>query len=62
VLLAWQRLVWRNIPGTGVEFQAAGSQQLGRDTVEAVVWPMSQAAAVVLDRLLRAAGNAKCRP
>src|SRR5437868_8623760 len=27
--------------------------QLGRDTVEAVVWPMSEAAAVVLDRSLR---------
>jgi ParB/RepB/Spo0J family partition protein len=28
-------------------------RQLGRDTVEAVVWPMSEAAAVVLDRSLR---------
>src|SRR6185295_2557052 len=28
-------------------------QQLGRDTVEAVVWPMSEAAAVLLDRSLR---------
>src|SRR5207253_10649626 len=28
-------------------------EQLGRDTVEAVVWPMSEAAAVLLDRLLR---------
>jgi ParB/RepB/Spo0J family partition protein len=28
-------------------------EQLGRDTVEAVVWPMSEAAAVVLDRSLR---------
>src|SRR6266545_8062731 len=27
--------------------------QLGRDTVEAVVWPMSEAAAVLLDRTLR---------
>src|ERR1017187_8158337 len=27
--------------------------QLGRDTVEAVVWPMSEAAAVLLDRSLR---------
>jgi ParB-like chromosome segregation protein Spo0J len=30
-------------------------QQLGRDTVEAVVWPMSEAAAVLLDRSLRLA-------
>jgi ParB/RepB/Spo0J family partition protein len=28
-------------------------EQLGRDTVEAVVWPMGEAAAVVLDRSLR---------
>jgi ParB/RepB/Spo0J family partition protein len=28
-------------------------RQLGRDTVEAVVWPMSEAAAVLLDRSLR---------
>jgi len=28
-------------------------QQLGRDTVEAVVWPMSEAEALVLDRSLR---------
>jgi len=28
-------------------------EQLGRDTVEAVVWPMSEAAAVLLDRTLR---------
>jgi ParB family chromosome partitioning protein len=28
----------------------AALEQLGRDTVEAVVWPMSEAAAVVLDR------------
>jgi ParB family transcriptional regulator, chromosome partitioning protein len=28
-------------------------KQLGRDTVEAVVWPMSEAAAVLLDRTLR---------
>src|ERR1700738_4019092 len=31
----------------------AALEQLGRDTVEAVVWPMSQAAAVLLDRSLR---------
>jgi ParB family transcriptional regulator, chromosome partitioning protein len=31
----------------------AALQQLGRDTVEAVVWPMSEAAAVLLDRSLR---------
>src|SRR3954469_21913235 len=31
----------------------AALEQLGRDTVEAVVWPMSEAAAVVLDRSLR---------
>src|SRR5580698_5646942 len=31
----------------------AALQQLGRDTVEAVIWPMSEAAAVVLDRSLR---------
>jgi len=30
-------------------------EQLGRDTVEAVVWPMSEAAAVLLDRSLRLA-------
>src|SRR5215510_3413647 len=28
----------------------AALEQLGRDTVEAVVWPMSEAAAVLLDR------------
>jgi ParB family transcriptional regulator, chromosome partitioning protein len=31
----------------------AALRQLGRDTVEAVVWPMSEAAAVLLDRSLR---------
>jgi ParB family chromosome partitioning protein len=31
----------------------AALQQLGRDTVEAVVWPMSEAEAVLLDRTLR---------
>ena len=31
----------------------AAPQQLGRDTVEAVVWPMSEAEALVLDRSLR---------
>src|SRR6476469_547408 len=31
----------------------AALEQLGRDRVEAVVWPMSEAAAVVLDRSLR---------
>jgi ParB family transcriptional regulator, chromosome partitioning protein len=31
----------------------AALQQLGRDTVEAVGWPMSEAAAVLLDRSLR---------
>ena len=31
----------------------AAMAQLGRDTVEAVVWPMSEAAAVLLDRSLR---------
>src|SRR6202158_2474049 len=31
----------------------AALQQLGRDTVEAVLWPMSEAAAVLLDRSLR---------
>jgi len=33
----------------------AALQQLGRDSVEAVVWPMSEAAAVLLDRSLRLA-------
>lgn len=33
----------------------AALQQLGRDTVEAVAWPMSEAAAVLLDRSLRLA-------
>ena len=31
----------------------AALQQLGRDTVEAVIWPMSEAEALVLDRSLR---------
>src|SRR5215471_12605285 len=31
----------------------AALQQLGRDTVEAVVWPMSESEALVLDRSLR---------
>ena len=31
----------------------AALKHLGRDTVEAVVWPMSEAAAVLLDRSLR---------
>ena len=31
----------------------AALEQLGRDTVEAVIWPLSEAAAVVLDRSLR---------
>lgn len=31
----------------------AALEQLGRDTVKAVVWPMSEAAAVLLDRSLR---------
>lgn len=31
----------------------AALEQLGRDTVEAVVWPMSEAAAVLLERSLR---------
>jgi ParB/RepB/Spo0J family partition protein len=31
----------------------AALEQLGRDTVEAVVWPMGEAAAVLLDRCLR---------
>src|SRR5947207_9223713 len=31
----------------------AALEQLGRDTVEAVLWPMGEAAAVVLDRSLR---------
>ena len=31
----------------------AALEQLGRDTVEAVVWPMSEAAAILLDRSLR---------
>src|SRR5579864_4445129 len=32
----------------------AALRQLGRDTVEAVVWPMSEAAAVLVDRIGRA--------
>ena len=35
----------------------AALEKLGRDTVEAVVWPMSEAAAVLLDRSLRFAGH-----
>jgi ParB family chromosome partitioning protein len=33
--------------------RVAALEQLGRDMVEAVVWPMSEAAAVLLDRTLR---------
>jgi len=33
----------------------AALQQLGRDTVEATVWPMTEAEAVLLDRTLRLA-------
>ena len=33
----------------------AALEQLGQDTVEAVVWPISEAAAVLLDRSLRLA-------
>jgi ParB/RepB/Spo0J family partition protein len=33
--------------------RVAALEQLGRDTVEAVMWPMSEAAAVLLDRTLR---------
>jgi len=31
----------------------AALQQLGRDTVEAVIWPMSEVEALLLDRSLR---------
>ena len=31
----------------------AALQQLGRDTVETVIWPMSEAEALLLDRTLR---------
>lgn len=34
----------------------AALEQMGRDTVEAVVWPLSEAAAVLLDRSLRFSG------
>jgi ParB/RepB/Spo0J family partition protein len=34
-------------------YKITALEQLGRDTVEAVVWPMSEAAAVLLDRSLR---------
>ena len=33
----------------------AALQQLGRDTIEALVWPLSEAEALVLDRSLRMA-------
>jgi len=33
--------------------RVAALEQLGRDTVEAVVWPLTEAEALVLDRLLR---------
>jgi ParB/RepB/Spo0J family partition protein len=33
--------------------RVAALKQLGRDTVEAVVWPVSEAGAVVLDRAMR---------
>src|ERR1039457_2374470 len=36
----------------------AALQQLGRDTVEALVWPLSEAEALVLDRSLRMAERA----
>ena len=39
----------------------AALEQLGRDTVEAVVWPMSEAAAVLLDRSLRLSPNTRPR-
>jgi ParB/RepB/Spo0J family partition protein len=35
----------------------AALEQLGRDTVQAVVWPMSEAAAILLDRSLRLSGH-----
>src|SRR5215472_3893548 len=35
----------------------AALEQLGQDTVDAVVWPMSEAAAVLLDRSLRLSEN-----
>src|ERR1700687_167437 len=35
----------------------AALEQLSRDTVEAVIWPMSEAAAVVLDRSLPLSGH-----
>ena len=35
----------------------AALQQLGRDTVEALVWPLSEAEALVLDRSLRMNGR-----
>ena len=36
----------------------AALEQLGRDTVEALVWPLSEAEALVLDRSLRMAERA----
>ena len=39
----------------------AALEQLGRDTVEAVVWPMSEAEAVLLDRSLRLSPNTRPR-
>src|SRR5215470_1418377 len=33
--------------------RVAALEQLGRDTVEAVIWPLSEAAAILLDRSLR---------
>jgi hypothetical protein len=44
------RFVLADDPGAG---KTIALEQLSRDTVEAVVWPMSEAAAVLLDRSLR---------
>src|SRR5881409_2482716 len=39
----------------------AALEQLGRDTVEAVIWPMSECDALVLERSMRLALTAFCR-
>jgi ParB family chromosome partitioning protein len=52
VVVAAEGQVERYVVIDGYKRMAA-LEQLGRDTVEAVVWPMSEAAAVLLERSLR---------
>ena len=52
VVVALEGQADRYVPIDGYQ-RIAALAQLGRDTVEAVVWPMSEADAVLLDRSLR---------